>query len=114
MAKRRMFSIEVVESDEFCLLKASAQMLYFHLNMSADDDGIVDKWKNTLRYLRVKREHLNELINTGFIIKLDEDTLLIADWLVHNKIRPERYIESRHRDKLDTVQLLPTGRYIKG
>ena len=51
MAKRRMFSIEIVESDAFCLMKASAQMLYFHLNMNADDDGVVDKWKSILRYI---------------------------------------------------------------
>ena len=113
MAKRRMLSIDIVESDEVCLLRASAQMLYLHLNMNADDDGIVDKWKTILRYLRAKREHLDELINAGFIIELDSGALLISDWLLHNRIRQDRYVESRHNIELDTVRLLPTGRYFK-
>lgn len=114
MAKRRMFAIDVVESDAFCVLKASAQMLYLHLNMNADDDGIVDKWKNTLRYLGVKREHLDALIEAGFVIELESGALLISDWLIHNKIRQDRYVEGRHSIELESVQILPTGRYIKG
>ena len=43
MAKRRMFSISLMESDEFYELSALTQALYFHLNLNADDDGIVDK-----------------------------------------------------------------------
>ena len=40
MAERRMFSKKVTDSDQFIELSASAQALYFHLNQSADDDGI--------------------------------------------------------------------------
>lgn len=113
MAKRRMFSIDVIESDAFCALKASAQLLYLHLNMNADDDGVVDKWKSILRYLRVKQEHLDALVDAGYIIKLDSGALLISDWLIHNKIRHDRYYEGQHSAEVDTVQLLPTGRYFK-
>ncbi len=109
-----MFSVDVIETDVFCLLKASAQTLYFHLNMNADDDGVVDKWKTVLRYLRIKREHLDSLIDAGYVIELDSGALLISDWLIHNKIRQDRYVEGRHSLELDTLQLLPTGRYIKG
>ena len=114
MAKRRMFSIEIVESDAFCIMKASAQMLYFHLNMNADDDGIVDKWKSVLRYLRVKREHLDSLIDAGYVIALDCGALLISDWLIHNKIRQDRYTQGRYSYDLDALQILPNGRYTKG
>ena len=55
MAKRRMLSVDLISSDAFCVLSSSAQMLYLHLNMNADDDGVVDKWKAILRYLRVKK-----------------------------------------------------------
>ena len=108
-----MISIDIVESDRFCVLKASAQALYFHLNMNADDDGIVDKWKSILRYLRIKREHLDSLIDAGYVIELESGALLIADWLVHNRIRQDRYIEGQHYGELDALQLLPNGRYIK-
>lgn len=109
-----MFSIEVIEADSFCLLKASAQTLYFHLNMNADDDGFVDKWKSILRYLRIKREHLDSLIDAGYVIELDSGALLISDWLIHNRIRHDRYVEGQHSLELATLQLLPTGRYFKG
>ena len=114
MAKRRMFSIDIVESDCFCTLKASAQTLYFHLNMNADDDGVVDKWKSVLRYLRIRREHLEALISAGLVIELDSGAMLISDWLIHNKIRSDRYCKGQHSLELDALQLLPTGRYSKG
>ena len=114
MAKRRMFSIDVLESDVFCTLKASAQVLYLHLNMNADDDGVVDKWKNVMRYLKIRQEHLDALIDAGYVIKLDSGALLISDWLIHNKIRQDRYCERQHSLELDTLRLQPTGRYFKG
>ena len=95
-------------------MKASAQALYLHLNMNADDDGVVDKWKSILRYLRIKREHLDALIDAGYVIELDSGALLISDWLIHNKIRQDRYTPSKYCAELESLQLLPTGRYFKG
>lgn len=114
MAKKRMFDTTIIESDSFCQLSKSAQTLYFHLNMLADDDGIVDMWKSLLRYLVVKRVHLDSLIDAGYIIELDSGALLISDWLLHNTIRRDRYNESRYKNDLSTVQILANGRYFKG
>jgi hypothetical protein len=41
MADRRMFSLPLVNSDMFLDMPKSAQLLYFHLSMRADDDGFV-------------------------------------------------------------------------
>ena len=114
MAKRRMFATSVVESDSFCTLSPSAQTIYFHLVMNADDDGFVDKWKSLLRYLSLRRSHLDALAERGYVIIFDDDLLIIADWLAHNNIRLDRYNESRYHDRLDTLLLQPNGRYIKG
>ena len=113
MAKRRRLDISIIESDRFRLLTPSAQALYLHLNMNADDDGIVDKWKSILRCLGIRAEHLQTLINEEYVIRLPGDTLLIADWNIHNKIRRDRYCEGNHKDKLDTVLMQPNGRYFK-
>ena len=113
MAKRRMFNVSIIESDRFCSLTPSAQALYLHLIMNADDDGVVDKWKTISRYLRVKREHLDSLVKLGYVIELGDDLLLISDWLVHNKIRKDRYVPSQYSNKLASIKILPTGRYIK-
>ena len=87
--------------------------MYLPMVLNADDDGVVDKWKSILRYLRIKREHLDSLIDAGYVVELESGTLLISDWLIHNKIRRDRYIEGQHSSELGTLQLLPTGRYIK-
>lgn len=113
MAKRRMLSTSIIESDRFCNLAPSAQTLYIHLLMNADDDGFVDMWKSLLRYLSIRRPHLEALVDAGFVILFDDDLLLISDWLAHNKIRLDRYNEGRYSDRLDTLILQPNGRYIK-
>ena len=41
MASRRMFSKDVVCSDRFLDMPASAQALYFQYGLEADDDGFV-------------------------------------------------------------------------
>ena len=113
MAKRRMFSMEVVESDVFCSLPSSAQNLYFHLCMNADDDGFVDKWKSILRYLKIKRIMLDELIRIGYVIEFRGDVLLISDWRRHNTIKLDRYATSSYNYLLDTLDRHPNGRYFK-
>ncbi len=45
MANRRMFSLDVVDTDVFLDLPISSQVLYFHLGMRADDDGFVSSPK---------------------------------------------------------------------
>lgn len=113
MAKRRMFSISILENDRFYALTPSAQALYVHLNMNADDDGFVDMWKSLLRCLSVRAEHLNSLINAGYVIMLDDNVLLIADWNIHNNIRRDRYCQGQYKSMLDKVVLQSNGRYIK-
>lgn len=113
MAKRRMFSVEVVENDTFCILPSSAQGLYFHLCMNADDDGFVDKWKSILRYLRIKRSMIDLLIEEGYLIEFANDVLLISDWRRHNTIKLDRYAKSPYNHLLDTLDRYPDGRYFK-
>lgn len=113
MAKRRMFSMEVVESDVFCSLPSSAQSLYFHLCMNADDDGFVDKWKSILRYLKIKRVMLDELIRVRYVIEFGGEVLLISDWRRHNTIKLDRYAKSSYNFLLDTLERHPNGRYFK-
>lgn len=45
MAEKRMFARKIIDSDAFLEMPLSAQALYFHLNMRADDDGFVNNPK---------------------------------------------------------------------
>ena len=76
-------------------------------------DGFVDMWRNVLRYLFIRKEHLDRLVECGYVIIFDDDLLLISDRLIHNKIRKDRYVAGQHSIELASLQLLPTGRYIK-
>lgn len=51
MASRRMFSKDVVCSDRFLDMPASAQALYFQYGLEADDDGFVSAPKKILNEL---------------------------------------------------------------
>ena len=42
MAERRMFAKTIIDSDAFLDMPLSAQALYFHLSMRADDDGFAN------------------------------------------------------------------------
>ena len=42
MAERRMFSKRIISSARFLRMAASAQALYLHLVMNADDEGVVE------------------------------------------------------------------------
>lgn len=46
MAERRMFSKTIINSDLFLDLPSSAQNLYFHLSLNADDEGFVNSPKD--------------------------------------------------------------------
>ena len=48
MANRRMFSLDIVDTDAFLDMPMSAQCLYFHLGMRADDDGFVGSPKKVI------------------------------------------------------------------
>ena len=55
MASRRMLSLAEVDSDKFLQLSLSAQSLYFHLSLRADDDGFVDNLNSIKRMVGFKR-----------------------------------------------------------
>ena len=52
MRNRRCVSAEVVETDAFYSMPASAQALYLHLCLLADDDGFVSNAELALRRLK--------------------------------------------------------------
>lgn len=93
MAQKRMFSKEVVRSDEFLDLPTTSQLLYFHFGMIADDDGIVASVDRELRYLGVgSKDDLKIMIDKGFIaVTSDGKIIFITDWLKNNNLRNDRY-----------------------
>lgn len=91
MARRRMFSLDVVDTDKFACMSKDARYLYFELGVRADDDGFIGSPMRIIKMTESTKENLNELINTGFIIQFDTGIIVITDWLQNNQLRKDRY-----------------------
>ena len=91
MANRRMFSKKITETDFFLDMPMSAQCLYFHLNMSADDDGFIGNAKTIRRMIGASEDDFKLLMAKEFIIPFESGVVVIKDWKVHNYIRSDRY-----------------------
>lgn len=91
MARRRMFSLDVVDTDRFLDMPSSTQALYFHLGMRADDDGFVASPKRTTAMCGCSADDLNLLAAKGFVKPFESGVLVIVDWKKNNLIRPDRY-----------------------
>ena len=72
MAQKRMFTMKIVDSDAFLDMPVSAQLLYFHLGMRADDDGFVDRPKRVMKDIGVNEDDLKILIAKKFILTSHE------------------------------------------
>lgn len=62
MAQRRMFSLQIVDTDAFLDMSQSAQLLYFHLAMRADDDGFVGNVKKIARMVGTNDDDVKILL----------------------------------------------------
>ena len=111
MAKRRMFSVEVVETDLFYLLPPSAQALYLHFNMNADDDGFIGNVNNLIRAVGAERKYYRMLIERGYLIEFESGVVAVTDWRVHNRVRADRYNPTRYKEELRRLTLGEDSRY---
>lgn len=91
MAQKRMFSKKITDSDKFLDLPLTAQALYFHLNMHADDDGFVDSTKTIKRMIGASDGDLRVLMEQAFVIPFESGVIVIKDWKIHNYIPKDRY-----------------------
>lgn len=91
MAERRMFAKSVIDSDAFLDMPLSAQALYFHLSMRADDDGFVNSPRKIQRLIGCGNDDLKLLIAKKFIIPFDTGVVVIKHWKIHNYIQKDRY-----------------------
>lgn len=113
MAKKRMFNKEITESDDFLDLPFSAQAVYFHLCMEADDDGFLNKARGVVRNCGASIDDLNMLVEAGFLIKFKGKSIyVITDWLVNNnKIKADRYSKTMFESEKEQLIIEQGRRY---
>ena len=86
MAQRRMFSLKVIDTDEFLDMPQSSQLLYFHLAMRADDDGFVSNPKKIMKITGSGDDDAKVLTAKNFIIPFESGVCVIRHWRIHNYI----------------------------
>lgn len=99
MAERRMFAKTIIDSDAFLDMPLSAQCLYFHLSMRADDDGFINNPKKIQRMIGAADDDLKLLIAKRFIIPFDSGIVVIKHWKIHNYIQRDRYKETVYQEE---------------
>jgi len=101
-----MFSAQIVNADAFLDMPISSQALYFHLGMSADDDGFVSPRK-VLRMIGAGDDDLKVLLSKGFVIPFESGVIVITHWKQNNYIQADRYTPSIYkaeRSRLSCIQ----------
>lgn len=111
MAKKRMFSLGVLETDAFMDMPLSAQALYFHLNLRADDDGFIGNPKRITRNIGASDDDLKLLIAKRFILAFDDGVIVIKHWRMHNAIKKDRYTKTNFIDDLKMLHIKENGSY---
>ncbi len=95
--------MDVVDTDKFLEMPLTAQCLYFHLGMRADDDGFIDAPKRILRYIGSNNDDLKILLTKGYLIPFEDGVVVIRDWLKNNQIRADRKKSTRYTEKLSLL-----------
>ena len=105
MAQKRMFSLSVVDTDNFLEMPVSARLLYYELGMRADDDGFVDNWKKIMLFTGLKDDDLKLLIAKQFIIPFESGVIVIKHWRMNNYLQKDRTKPTIYQEELSKLGL---------
>ena len=111
MAERRMFAKTIIDSDAFLDMPMSAQCLYFHLAMRADDDGFINNPKKIQRMVGASDDDARLLLAKRFLIAFDSGVVVIKHWRIHNYIRNDRYKPTVYTEEMGKLTVKSTGAY---
>lgn len=100
-----MFSAQIVSADAFLEMPMTSQALYFHLGMTADDDGFVSPRK-VLRMTGAGEDDLKVLLSKGFVIPFQSGVIVITHWKQNNYIQTDRYTPTIYRDERATLSCI--------
>lgn len=111
MAVKRMFSNKVLDTDAFLDMPLSAQALYFHLNLRADDDGFISNPKRIQTYVGASEDDLKLLVLKRFLIAFPDGVMVIKHWRMHNTIRKDRYTPTAYVEDLEMLGIKENSAY---
>lgn len=111
MADRRMLTKKVTDADEFITLPSSAQALYLHLNMGADDDGFNNQVQLAMFKAHASVDDVKILLAKRYIIQFESGVIVIKHWRLSNAIRKDRYTPTSYQEEFKRLGLKDNGSY---
>ena len=112
MARKRMFSNDVLNSDPFYALSKDAKLAYIYLNLGADDDGFIATATKELYPLRIGETAVKELVEHGYLLEFDEPKVyVITHFFVHNTRRKDRYTPTYYLEVKEKLGIDKNGKY---
>lgn len=111
MARRRMFNLDIIDTDLFIEMPQSSRLLYYELCMRADDDGFVSSPKKIQRVVGCSDDDFKVLITKKFIIPFETGVVVIRHWKIHNYIQKDRYKETLYNEEKRLLSQEENGAY---
>lgn len=107
-----MFSTDIVESDIFLDMPLTAQALYMHLSMNADNDGFVNP-RRIMRMIGAANDDLQILIAKRFVLVFDSGIVVIKHWWINNTKRHDRHVPTTYQKELVELYVKDNKSYTK-
>lgn len=111
MADRRMFTKKITDDDNFMSLSASAQALYLHLSMSADDDGFCNQVSASMFKAHASVQDLEALLSKRYVYQFENGVIVIKHWRMANALRKDRYTPTAFQEELKKLKIKDNGAY---
>lgn len=106
-----MFTKKVTDDDNFMALSSSAQALYLHLSMSADDDGFCNQVSISMFKAHASVQDLQALLEKRYIYQFDNGVIVIKHWRMANALRKDRYTPTAFKEELSCLGIKDNGSY---
>ena len=104
MAEKRMIKISLIDDDMFLDMSRGARLLYFDLNMRADDDGFITPNK-VMRMTGATPEELEELKERQFVIPFESGVMVIRHWKMHNYLRKDTHHRTQYENEYQQLEI---------
>lgn len=111
MAERRMFTKKVTDDENFINLSSSAQALYLHLSMSADDDGFTSQISVSMFKAHASVQDMEALLEKRYVYQFDNGVIVIKHWRMANALRKDRYTPTAFQEELAKLDVKENGSY---
>ena len=111
MAEKRMLTKKVTDDDNFLALSSSAQALYLHLSMAADDDGFCNQVSASMFKAHASVQDLQALLEKRYIYQFENGVIVIKHWRMANALRKDRYTPTAFKEELAQLKLKDNGSY---